>query len=242
MSEQETKSSKDFEITSVDVADIPYSYTDSHPPIIVDLPDGQKLVVGKLEAGTVIEVATWRGTGRPDSRTNRLMIGVSENESPSLENQEEKRKLFVKKIELDSPSAAAEKEAVVTPSSRRSLASKIRNWGITVVILGLLIGLAGGPLNLRVVHPRSGVGTSLGSAGSSVVVVHKSKTYKAGDKVIAGIADKKRSPLLGAIQVIDQGHVLVTTGPQYYSSETPKISGKVILVLPFFGWIVGLFA
>ena len=26
--------------------------------------------------GSVIEVATWRGVGRPDSRTSRLMLGM----------------------------------------------------------------------------------------------------------------------------------------------------------------------
>jgi hypothetical protein len=41
------------------------------------LPDGQKLVIGKMAEGSVIEVATWRGTGRPDSRTSRLMLGMS---------------------------------------------------------------------------------------------------------------------------------------------------------------------
>jgi hypothetical protein len=50
---------------------------DSHPPLVVDLPDGQKLFVGEVNPGTIIEVATWRGTGRPDSRTNRFMLGVS---------------------------------------------------------------------------------------------------------------------------------------------------------------------
>lgn len=49
-------------------------------PLVIDLPDGQKLVVGNIAQGTVIEVATWRGTGRPDSRTNRLMLGVSSTE------------------------------------------------------------------------------------------------------------------------------------------------------------------
>lgn len=49
----------------------------SETPLVIDLPDGQKLVVGKMQTGTVIEVATWRGTGRPDSRTNRMMLGVS---------------------------------------------------------------------------------------------------------------------------------------------------------------------
>lgn len=46
-------------------------------PLIVDLPDGQKLVVGKLADGSIIEIATWRGTGRPDSRTSRLMLGMA---------------------------------------------------------------------------------------------------------------------------------------------------------------------
>ena len=49
----------------------------SETPLVIDLPDGQKLVIGKLAHGSVIEVATWRGTGRPDSRTNRLMLGMS---------------------------------------------------------------------------------------------------------------------------------------------------------------------
>ena len=57
------------------VTSLPISTGDT--PLVIDLPDGQKLVVGNLESGTVIEVATWRGTGRPDSRTSRLMLGVS---------------------------------------------------------------------------------------------------------------------------------------------------------------------
>ena len=57
------------------ISQIPVPQSDS--PLVIDLPDGQKLVVGNLSSGTVIEVATWRGTGRPDSRTQRLMLGVS---------------------------------------------------------------------------------------------------------------------------------------------------------------------
>jgi hypothetical protein len=57
---------------------------ESQPPLVIDLPDGQKLLVGDLDPGTVIEVATWRGTERPDSRTNRLMLGVSTNEAEGI--------------------------------------------------------------------------------------------------------------------------------------------------------------
>ena len=63
------------------LSNLPMPQTDT--PLVIDLPDGQKLVVGKLEAGSVIEVATWRGTGRPDSRTNRLMLGMSTSQNGS---------------------------------------------------------------------------------------------------------------------------------------------------------------
>lgn len=63
---------------------LPISGGDS--PLVIDLPDGQKLVVGSLPAGSVIEVATWRGTGRPDSRTSRLMLGMSSSAATPTEN------------------------------------------------------------------------------------------------------------------------------------------------------------
>ena len=72
------------------VTSIPVPPADS--ALVIDLPEGQKLVLGKMEEGTVIEVATWRGTGRPDSRTNRLMLGVSfgGNQTSEEANHEEK--------------------------------------------------------------------------------------------------------------------------------------------------------
>lgn len=60
----------------------------SENAMVIDLPDGQKLVVGKMATGTVIEVATWRGTGRPDSRTTRLMLGVSSQEGIASKGEE----------------------------------------------------------------------------------------------------------------------------------------------------------
>ena len=60
------------------VSRVPLPVSDS--ALVIDLPDGQKLVIGKMSQGTVIEVATWRGVGRPDSRTNRMMFGMSSAE------------------------------------------------------------------------------------------------------------------------------------------------------------------
>ena len=68
------------------VSRVPLPVSDS--ALVIDLPDGQKLVIGKMSQGTVIEVATWRGVGRPDSRTNRMMFGMStaEIEEDSLDS------------------------------------------------------------------------------------------------------------------------------------------------------------
>lgn len=63
------------------ISNLPIPASDN--PMVIDLPDGQKIVLGKLSPGSVIEVATWRGTGRPDSRTNRFMLGVSDPSSPA---------------------------------------------------------------------------------------------------------------------------------------------------------------
>lgn len=68
------------------VSKIPVPVSDS--ALVIDLPDGQKLVVGKMTHGTVIEVATWRGTGRPDSRTNRMMLGMTNAELEATVTEE----------------------------------------------------------------------------------------------------------------------------------------------------------
>ena len=62
------------EKSSPKVSKLPLPISDS--PLVIDLPDGQKIVVGKMTLGSVIEVATWRGVVRPDSRTSRLMLGM----------------------------------------------------------------------------------------------------------------------------------------------------------------------
>ncbi len=67
------------------ISNIPMPISDN--PLVVDLPDGQKLILGKLTPGHVIEVATWRGTGRPDSRTNRLMLGMTDGSEPAAPSE-----------------------------------------------------------------------------------------------------------------------------------------------------------
>ena len=78
---------KQEETTAPKVTSVPLPISDT--PLVIDLPDGQKIVIGKLQPGSVIEVATWRGTGRPDSRTNRLMMGMNNGETSSAQPNSE---------------------------------------------------------------------------------------------------------------------------------------------------------
>jgi hypothetical protein len=86
-------SRKNEENSAPVVTTLPLPSSDS--VLVIDLPDGQKLLVGKMNHGTVIEVATWRGTGRPDSRTNRLMLGMSSSDTEGQVNSQESQEDMV---------------------------------------------------------------------------------------------------------------------------------------------------
>ena len=92
---------KDDAKTTPEVSSLPIKQDES--PLVIDLPDGQKLVVGHLSNGSVIEVATWRGTGRPDSRTSRLMLGMSSaaGAAEQAAAEAEKEKSAKKKVAFD---------------------------------------------------------------------------------------------------------------------------------------------
>ena len=123
------------EIPAPIVSPIPISATDS--PLVIDLPDGQKLVVGQMPTGTVIEVATWRGTGRPDSRTSRLMLGMSSPEeaaktSNSEEINSERPQINSKRIKVPTGfSGILNKLAALTGFSSKDYSYKDHQISIT---------------------------------------------------------------------------------------------------------------
>ena len=108
-------------------------------------------------------------------------------------------------------------------------------------ILGVVILL--GLFGIRVGHPNSGLSTALGSASSSVVIYKANKNLNAGDKIFGASQDPKLSPVLGEV---------VEKGADYYTVQNGKFlekvtkedtRGKMIVVIPFFGYlfnIVGL--
>jgi hypothetical protein len=47
------------------------------PEMTVDLPHEQKLTFGNLKPNTIVEIATWQGTGAPNESSVRMLIGAS---------------------------------------------------------------------------------------------------------------------------------------------------------------------
>jgi hypothetical protein len=125
---------KDLE--RIEGEDLPLTTRDSQPPLVVDLPDGQKLVVGDLDPGTVIEIATWRGTGRPDSRTNRFMLGVSTNEDEGIPSKRSLRN----RAEITAPATNIETVATaVTHNTSVITESAPSNQIVTGVVYSNLV-------------------------------------------------------------------------------------------------------
>ena len=95
-------------------------------------------------------------------------------------------------------------------------------------------------LGFRIEHPHSGFKTALGSASSSIVLTQKSDSYGVGQKVVAASQSKELSPVLGQVTAVNGNSYSVTNGVFLETVEGKNISGKMIVVLPFFGYLLNV--
>lgn len=239
------------EIEPVNTSSLPLTSQESQPPLVVDLPDGQKLVVGNLDPGTVVEVATWRGTGRPDSRTNRLMLGVTNAEGAPQQKQVE-APAYVESTaavrtgiiysELN-PGAQKTDMARISQSkparSRKKLFATIAG---SVAIVSLLVTLFVWPLGMRVAHPQTGAGTALGGASSTLVITRPIGELKTGQNVIADLPGQEFNPAIAVVSAVSGENILLSTGTGFSQVEPLNVRGSIFIVLPFIGKIFDLFS
>ena len=242
---------------------LPLAAAIENPPLVVDLPEGQKLVVGNLDPGTVIEVATWRGTGRPDSRTNRLMLGVSTNED---ENVPRNRSLppveSVRQIEHSeqeySQTTAQERTGIIysnlNPTRDAGQLAKVEtaekksknvlkrvliasgSISTLAVIAFVLFGLFG----YQFAHPSAGIGTSLGAANTSVILINPKADLVVGKSVLADLPASNDNPTVAVVAAINQKAVLLATDTGYAQVRSELVRGNVVMLLPFLGAVANL--
>ena len=228
---------------------LPATISDN-PPLVIDLPDGQKLVIGELKPGIVIEVATWRGTGRPDSRTNRIMLGVSAPPGADANTNEAVTTTTTTITSTSDTSAPAPNELPATKRLKinnqvgrlKSLAPKNfsrvkRRLFKAAIFLGVYFILTG-PLGFGIAHPESGLKSAAGSATSSVAIMRTGHNATAGDTVIANSSIAGKSPVLAIVASVSKDGYALNSDTGLLVVEKADVHGRLVLVVPFIGIVL----
>ena len=205
-----------FEIR--DAADLP------DVPFVLDLPDGQKLLVGELAPGTVIEVASWRGTDRPDNRTLRLLLGVSEDTT----------------AEPTETAQPAYSRGPGSDAARRAQASRRRQraWiALLVTSVAVILGALAFYLSpLEIVHPSVGSSIGFGPANSALVVTGPpAENYNTGQLIVADTG--KNSLAIGRAAAVTPDEILLQSDTGYIQVARDSVVGPSLLVIPFIGYL-----
>jgi hypothetical protein len=93
-------------------------------------------------------------------------------------------------------------------------------------------------LGFRVIHPAAGLDSAMGSAKSSLVLYKHSSNYKVGHKVVVEVAGQGKQT--GIVKSESDGSVDVDTLVAFVRVKNEDVLGKLVLVVPFFGTILGI--
>jgi hypothetical protein len=194
-------------------------------PLVIDLPDGQKLLVGELPAGSVVEIATWRGTGRPDSRTTRLLLGVTNDEQP--EAAKSANETGAAHVDMRSRSERRKDE-------KRNFNLKLGRLVLPILIVGgIVFAFIISPVSL--VHPTVGSSAGFGTADSSLVVAGPISQVAKDQLIVSNFGDGGDQVILGRVNSVAEKDVLLQTDAGFAQVNTDSVIGKVLLVIPFLG-------
>ena len=115
-----------------------------------------------------------------------------------------------------------------------------RNLAIAAVVIVVLFAFG-----IRLSHPTDGLTSAMGSAQSGVVVYKGADEFKKGDKVVFQLKDSN-SPdnvYLGIVMTSDANGVGIDAKNviTQINAEDVKgsIKGKMIVIVPFFGKVLG---
>lgn len=93
-------------------------------------------------------------------------------------------------------------------------------------------------LGFRAGHPQDGLQSVMGSAKSSVVIYKHSGSYQVGQKVVVIVAGQGLQT--GIVKAATPESVDVDTRAAFIRVSQSEVSGKLIVVVPFFGTIFSL--
>lgn len=227
--------------------------------MIVDLPQGQKFTLRGMSPGTIIEIASWSGSGSPDEGAIRMLFGATRDtkfepypvDLPDVEIQagDEVVNLPPKKLRKDgavssllSEESAAELtqeqlEQIKRQKMKRRLIGVSVFLGSVALLIAAIFGLRAANL-IYFEHPTRGITTGLGGAETAIAVVSPGAALDISSTVIAEYEGEK---ILAAVTAIEAGQALLITGAGQIVVPIEDITGRLLFVLPFLGVVVGWF-
>jgi hypothetical protein len=91
---------------------------------------------------------------------------------------------------------------------------------------------------LRLTHPQSGLDHALGTAQSSVALYRVADSFSMDDKVVAALP--ANGPALGVVRGEFGDAYDVQIGSQLFRLNKQDIEGKMLVIIPFLGSLLGL--
>lgn len=91
---------------------------------------------------------------------------------------------------------------------------------------------------IRVAHPQLGLQSSLGSAKTTLVIYKSANAVAKDSKVVVKTNDGQTGT--GIARVVTNEHIDVNLNTKFERIPSKDIKGKLILVIPFIGVILGV--
>jgi len=230
----------------------------------VELPEGHQLIIGELPPGTVVEVATWQGVGRPDETANRFLLTT---DGPGLQKRRLKDSNAIEGITEIAEASQAQPSNVTpistkhndeflgirqrevssnfessTPASKVEDKSKWNRIGrsvFSVVAVLAIFSVALNMLGVSITVPTDGAQTSFGKTSESLVFYKRSTAPESNVALVSSsIVNGKRVTLIGASTNFGADGVALSTVHGIITVDPNTIVGKSFLVLPYIGSIL----
>lgn len=225
----------------------------------VELPEGHHVTIGELTPGTIVEVATWEGTGKPDQTTRRFLIsadgsGLARRQIATNEQIADKPQIANSTYSL-SNSDITTTQPIADPIFGRNSDRSVRDMqveksnrsGVSSPALFVLKVLAsafiftlaiGGVLKfggIGVTTPSMGASSFFGSSTNSLVFYQKQDEFKAGSAVVAIDKDLVVLGTYGG----DIGNLsLFTLDQTQMSMPKDSLVGRSVMLIPFLGTLL----
>ncbi|MFM1865104.1 MAG: hypothetical protein RL677_884 [Actinomycetota bacterium] len=223
----------------------------------IDLPQGQKLIIRGIEPGTIVEIASWSGKGRPDDSAVRMLFGASSN-SGSTQMKDVSNEHYRYRPDEDDDTdtnipriteefiqdqkkgkhSKKDSDSFRQPRIGVRMLKKLLILALSIGAIALLVfGLRWSAL-LYFEHPQSGLTTGLGSANTAIVAVSPNADIEPSSTIIAEIDGKK---ILVAVTQVSADKYLVYTGQSPAVVDANDVVGRALFVIPFIGNLMGIF-